>query len=165
MHTTWCWKFDHDQFTSSWITMMWELQRTHDMCLHFWFFFKATITQKHQNIMFLKNCLSIKSPLGYNSSGEFLWETYKLSNKKYECFFGGNQFFQLLLLIAKNPAGKKGKKKLVPLSRSISLFWHLSCISKDKKSFILVLLKRKSGIVLQMPIIAILVGGKIVMAW
>ena len=74
------------------------------------FFFKATITQKHQNIMFLKNCLSIKSPLGYNSSGEFLWETYKLSNKKYECFFGGNQFFQLLLLIAKNPAGKKGKK-------------------------------------------------------
>ena len=60
--------------------------------------------------MFLKNCLSIKSPLGYNSSGEFLWETYKLSNKKYECFFGGNQFFQLLLLIAKNPAGKKEKK-------------------------------------------------------
>ena len=59
--------------------------------------------------MFLKNCLSIKSPLGYNSSGEFLWETYKLSNKKYECFFGGNQFFQLLLLIAKNPAGKKEK--------------------------------------------------------
>ena len=88
---------------------MWELQRTHDASLRTFDFFNTTITQKHQNIMFLKNCLSIKSPLGYNSSGEFLWETYKLSNKKYECFFGGNQFFQLLLLIAKNPAGKKEK--------------------------------------------------------
>ena len=132
MHTTWCWKFDHDQFTSSWITMMWELQRTHDMSLHFWFFFSKLPSHRNtKTLCFLKNCLSIKSPLGYNSSGEFLWETYKLSNKKYECFFGGNQFFQLLLLIAKNPAGKKGKK-LVPLSRSISLFWHLSCIRKIK---------------------------------
>ena len=125
-------------------------------------FFQATIILKHQNIIFLKNCLSIISPLGYNSSGEFLWETYKLSNKKYECFFGGNQFFQLLLLIAKNPAGKK-EEKLVPLlKKHFPILTPIMYQKKCKKSFIFVGLSKK--VAFAVAIFATLLGGKIVMA-
>ena len=79
-------------------------------------------------------------------------------------FLAGTNFSSFCFWLPKILQAKK-EKNWCHFQEAFPYFDTYHGSEKIKKSFILVLLKRKSGIVLQMPIIAILVGGKIVMAW